>query len=117
MRQKSDQIENKVKSLHKYEQFLEQVRERNPDEYHELSDILNRYRTLKDSNEKLQSNQQKINEELDKVGNMINTHTKEMRTKIMTLNNDIAFKQKELEVGARALTRAEHRGAQGQPAG
>ena len=88
-----------MKSLHKYEQFLEQVRERNPDEYHELSDILNRYRTLKDSNEKLQSNQQKINEELDKVGNMINTHTKEMRTKIMTLNNDIAFKQKELEVG------------------
>ena len=54
---------------------------------------------MKDSNEKLQSNQQKINEELDKVGNMINTHTKEMRTKIMTLNNDIAFKQKELEVG------------------
>ena len=39
-----------------YELYLEQVKDENPDEYQELSDILKRYITLKTSNEKLSEN-------------------------------------------------------------
>ena len=42
--------------MRKYESYLESVKDYNPDEYQELSDILSRYWTLKNSNTKLTSN-------------------------------------------------------------
>jgi uncharacterized short protein YbdD (DUF466 family) len=47
---KKNRIDLKVKAMKKYETYLESVRDRNPDEYQELSDILSRYQTLKRSN-------------------------------------------------------------------
>ena len=46
-------IEKKMGKLGKFEQFLKQVQSKNQEEYPELQDILQRYRTLKDSNERL----------------------------------------------------------------
>ncbi len=51
--------------MKKFEQFLERVKENNPDEFQELHDILSRYQTLKASNERLQENQRKFIEEVD----------------------------------------------------
>jgi hypothetical protein len=42
--------------MQKYEEFLENVKRENPDEYSELSDILSRFKTLRDSNQSLQEN-------------------------------------------------------------
>jgi hypothetical protein len=54
-----------MKAMKKFEQFLERVKENNPDEFQELHDILSRYQTLKASNERLQENQRKFIEEVD----------------------------------------------------
>lgn len=43
--------------MRKYEAYLESVRDQNPDEYSELSDILARYETLIDSNNALKTYQ------------------------------------------------------------
>jgi hypothetical protein len=43
-------FENKLSSLHKYEEYLERVRTTYNDQFPEIIDILNRYTTLKKSN-------------------------------------------------------------------
>ena len=41
--QKADKIEAKVQAMKKFENFLEKVKEQNPDEFAELIDIKSRY--------------------------------------------------------------------------
>ena len=50
LQDKYKRINLKVRAMKKYEEYLDSVRERNPDEYQELSDILSRHQTLKNSN-------------------------------------------------------------------
>ena len=45
--------QNKVSHFRKYEEYLEKVRTAYNDQYPEMSDILNRYQTLKKSNDDL----------------------------------------------------------------
>ncbi len=52
---RAKKIEDKVKKMQKFEAFLEKVKEQHPDEFQELNDILARYKTLSDSNIKLQA--------------------------------------------------------------
>lgn len=51
--------------MEKYQDFLEKVRAENPDEYTEISDILSRYRTLQNSQTKLDSELKKKEGELN----------------------------------------------------
>ena len=83
--------------MKKFEAFLEEVKTQNPDEFQELHDILSRYNTLKESNERLLENQETIIEEQDKISREMANNTKEMNTMKMTLNNKIATKQQDLE--------------------
>jgi transketolase len=53
--QRAKKIEDKVKKMQKFESFLDKVKEQHPDEFQELNDILARYKTLSDSNLKLQA--------------------------------------------------------------
>jgi hypothetical protein len=76
--------------MKKYEAYLESVKEFNPDEYQELSDILSRYWTLKNSNTKLNHNLAALEKELDDLKNTVSKYEKGMKTDIMQLNNDIA---------------------------
>lgn len=46
-KKKSQKIEAKKQEMKKYEEFLERVKEANPDEFPELIDILSRYKQLK----------------------------------------------------------------------
>ena len=42
----ANKIEKKVLAMRKYEEFLERVKEKNPDEFNDLSDINSRYTLL-----------------------------------------------------------------------
>jgi Skp family chaperone for outer membrane proteins len=66
---------------------LEEVRAKNPDEYTEISDILSRYRTLQNSQAKLDNELKKKETELSDKRTELATYEKNMDTDIMTLNN------------------------------
>jgi chromosome segregation ATPase len=87
---KKNRIDLKVKAMKKYETYLESVRDRNPDEYQELNDILSRYQTLKRSNLTLTAKMQSLERELDDLKNAVTKYEKDMKTEIMQLNNEIA---------------------------
>jgi predicted nucleic acid-binding Zn-ribbon protein len=87
---KQTRINLKVKAMKKYEAYLESVRDRNPDEYQELQDILSRYETLKRSNTSLTQNMKRLEKELEDLKNTVAKYEKDMNTEIMQLNNDIA---------------------------
>ena len=83
--------------MKKYEAYLESVRDRNPDEYQELQDILSRYETLKRSNTSLTQNMKRLEKELEDLKNTVAKYEKDMNTEIMQLNNDIAQLQQRFE--------------------
>ena len=80
---KQNRINLKVRAMKKYEAYLESVRDRNPDEYQDLSDILSRYWTLKNSNTKLTAKMQSLEKELDELKNNVTKYEKDMKTDIM----------------------------------
>jgi len=66
---------------------LEKVRAENPDEYTEIADILSRYRTLQNSQAKLDSELKKKETELSHKRANLAIYESQMDTEIMTLNN------------------------------
>lgn len=95
--EKKNRIDLKVKAMRKYEIYLESVRDRNQDEYQELSDILSRYHTLKRSNTNLTRKMQELERQLDELKNQVTKYDKDMKTEIMQLNNEIAGLQQRFE--------------------
>ena len=61
LNEKSRRIDRKSAAMKKYEDFLKLVREQNSDDFTELSDIVNRFTTLNESNKKLQSGLSALN--------------------------------------------------------
>lgn len=55
-----DQLQIKERELKKYEDFLELVVKNNPDQYQSISDLLVRFRNLKESIDMLKDKTQKI---------------------------------------------------------
>ena len=45
-KKKAEKIQKKVEVMKKYEEFLEKVKEKNPDEFNDLGDIILRYSLL-----------------------------------------------------------------------
>ncbi len=97
LEEKSKRIELKVVAMKKYETYLEEVRECNPDEYQELQDILARYKTLKSSNTKLSTTLQSLEKDLDELKNSVTQYEKDKKFEIMQLNNNIANLQQKFE--------------------
>ena len=97
LEEKSTRIEFKVSAMRQYEAYLESVKDYNPDEYQELSDILSRYWTLKDSNTKLTQNLHVLEHDLDSLKNTVSKYEKDQKTEIMSLNNEIASQQHKFE--------------------
>lgn len=77
---KQTRINLKVKAMKKYEAYLESVRDKNPDEYQELQDILSRYWTLKKSNNKLTENMKNLERELEELKTTVANYEKDMNT-------------------------------------
>ena len=78
---------------------LEMVQESVPEDYPEISDLLNRYKTLKDANLDL-SQRQQDHEEMNEAKRIeFANFQKERQNEILNFNNEIASLQKQLENG------------------
>lgn len=97
LKRQTDNISVKVQSMKAYEQFLEQVKEKNPDEYNELSDIRSRYETLNNSYKKLDRRLKEIHGEYEALKTSKNQFFTSTDIEIMSLNNMITTKQGEKE--------------------
>ena len=97
LRRQTHNISIKVKSMKSYEQYLEQVKEKNPDEYSELADIRSRYETLKNSNIKISEKQREIQLEYENLKASKTNFVNRTNIEIMSLNNQITNKQSEKE--------------------
>jgi len=80
-----------------YEDYLKEVQEQYPDEFTEMTDILNRHDTLKRTNTNLMDENQGLQKELDRLTNDIGIYERDKTNDILRLNNEIAELQKELE--------------------
>ena len=83
--------------MKKFESYLEEVKENNPDEFSELTEILSRYDTLKTSNDKLHENHKDRIEEIDTLTRKIMNEKKMMTIEKMTIYNQIAKQTQRLE--------------------
>ena len=90
-------IDKRVTAMHKYEEFLEKVKNQYSDEFSEITDILNRYETLKRTNKELVEENQALQEELDKITGEAAIYEKEKGNEILGMNNSIAGLQKSLD--------------------
>lgn len=91
------QLEKEVTRMRKYEDFLERVREKNPDDFTDISDILARYTTLKQSYEDLMKKRHQLEEELQDIKWTRDQYEKEKKDQLMELAIDIANTQKSIE--------------------
>jgi len=79
--------------MQKFEAFLDKVKEQHPDEFQELNDILARYKTLSESNLKLQAQKNKLNSDLDTYVQKYQSLRDWGITEKIKLNNEISQKQ------------------------
>ena len=90
-------IEGKKDIMQKFEIFLEKVKEQHSDEFQELHDILSRYKTLTSAKSKLETQQNLLVKELDRVTVLIAETAQTAITKKIFINNDISGRQQDLE--------------------
>jgi len=90
LQQKAERIQKKTDAMGEYGRYLESVKNNNQDEYSEISDILSRYNTLKQSNIKLEESKRQLENRFDEMKNQTNEYEKIKKTEIMSLNNDVA---------------------------
>ena len=87
---KEERIKKQKAAVEQYQIFLEEVRSANSDEYNEIGDILARYQVLRDTQNDLKRKLNNLDEDLKRKRDEVNKYEKDMETKVMTLNNDIA---------------------------
>ena len=90
---KSNKIYAKVKSMKKFEDFLEKVRDKNPDEVTELQDIVTRYDSLLEKNIELHKSQKQFTIDLDVKSKEIDQYQKDMETEMISINNKMSGQQ------------------------
>ncbi|CAM9761112.1 unnamed protein product, partial [Chrysoparadoxa australica] len=84
-----------------YQDYLGSVVEAVPEDYPEVQDLLNRFKTLKDANRDLSRGQGLDEAENERLRNEYASYTKECANEILNENNEIAAMQKRLEVSGR----------------
>ncbi|OQR84135.1 hypothetical protein ACHHYP_13844 [Achlya hypogyna] len=107
--EENDKLSNEVvKSNLKYTRYLEIVQEAVPEDYPEITDLVNRYNTLKDANRDLSENQQLHERDNERKRLKFATFTKERTNDILNFNNEIASLQKQLETRESNAIRLQH---------
>lgn len=91
-----DDMNKELKRKKKYQLYLEQV-QRYSDEFPDIIDILNRYKTLKSTNDNLTRNNQRITEETESLRNILAIKGKQTHDEVLKKNNTVAEKQKDFE--------------------
>jgi len=87
----------KIKNYEKCHEFLQSVVCRYNDEYHDIPDLLQRYRNLEASISKLREQNIKYENDLQVTKNENARMEKEMTNEILLLSNEIAIQQKQIE--------------------
>ena len=77
--------------MKKFDDFLEKVKDKNPDEFTELQDIVSRYNQLQDKNIELHQTQKSYTIELDKKTKELTQYQKEMETEVISINNKMSI--------------------------
>ena len=101
-------LKEKVEKNIMYQKYLEQVQDIVPEDYSEISDLLNRYKTLQDANTDLTTRQRTHEELNEKKRSEYVNYTKEQTTDILNFNNEIASLQKALETAESAAIRVQN---------
>lgn len=94
----AEKIEKKVAALKKYDEYLAQVIAANQDQYQDINDLTQRYKTLEMSNKNLEQDQQKREADLERLRNETSKVDKEKTNQILLLNNEIAGLQQRAEM-------------------
>lgn len=97
LKERNTALEKEVMRMRKYEDFLERTKEKNPDDFTDISEILGRYNTLKESYEKLMKRRHQLEEELQNVKRDRDQYEKENKDEMMELNIAISVLQKQIE--------------------
>ena len=97
MNEQSEKLKKTVNANKKYQDYLDKVQLKESEDYPEISDLLNRYKTLQDANEDLTKNSRLKEEENETNRTEFSTYTKVRTNEILNRNNDIASLQKKLE--------------------
>jgi hypothetical protein len=90
---KAEKIESKVRSMKKFELFLEGVKDANPDEFSELQDILSRYKQLVSKNDELKLKQKEYADEHDSISRELSNYEKSMEMEQTLINNRMSNQQ------------------------
>lgn len=98
LQRQQDKLDRKVRALKKYEDYLENVKNSNQDQYNDPGEIIQRYKTLIKSNEHLVRDHSNLEQEFEKLKIECGTYEKEKNHEILQLNNEIKDLQKILEV-------------------
>ncbi|GLD96470.1 hypothetical protein PINS_up005153 [Pythium insidiosum] len=104
----NDKLNSEVKKNMKYARYLELVQETVPEDYPEVADLVNRYRTLKETNRDLSQNQLHHEEENERKRVEFANFQKERANEILNHNNRIASMQRELEADENLTIRLQH---------
>ncbi|KDO25851.1 hypothetical protein SPRG_08795 [Saprolegnia parasitica CBS 223.65] len=106
--EENDKLSNEVKTNLKYTRYLESVQESVPEDYPEITDLVNRYNTLKDANRDLSENQALHERDNERKRIKFATFTKERTNDMLNFNNEIASLQKQLELRESNAIRLQH---------
>lgn len=97
LQKKDERIELKKKALSKYKDYLEMVREQNPDDFEEVDSIKSRYQTLVSENKKLDNTIETLDNQLKEMKDNRIKYIKDKETGLVKLNNEISQKKTILE--------------------
>ncbi|KAF0698085.1 Aste57867_11271 [Aphanomyces stellatus] len=106
--EENEKLSNEVKKNLKYTRYLELVQETVPEDYPEITDLVNRYNTLKDANRDLSENQKVHEKDNERKRLKFAMFTKERTNDILNFNNEIASLQKQLETRESNAIRLQH---------
>lgn len=90
-------FESKIKSLAKYEEYLQKVVSTNQEQYTDINDLLQRFTILQESNNRLKDEELTLEKKQEDLSQQTNKFVKEKNDKVMLLNNQIASLQKDLD--------------------
>lgn len=97
LQQERDTLKTQVRHHLKYTRYLELVQETVPEDYPEVGDLINRYHTLRETNDDLSRNQCIHEEESEGKRLEFAAYQKECVNEVLAFNNRIAALQRTLE--------------------
>lgn len=97
MLEKAKRIERQRSAVQKYQDFLEEVRSNNSDQYGSITAIIDRHKTLQELQSKLKDELQRKETDLNNKRTELVKYENQMNTNTMQLNNEIANLKKSCE--------------------